>query len=656
MFFQIRKIILWPKKANLKPRVLKFELDSVNVISGASKTGKSAIIPIVDYCLGSEKCTIPVNTIRDSCEWFGILVQTINGQKLFARREPGGQKATGDMFVLEGVNIEIPDRIEGKNTNLDNVKHSLDELVGLTALDFDPNDISNGFKARPSFRDMSAFVFQPQNIIANPDIFFYKADTYEHREKLRTIFPYILNAITPQILAKRHEHNLLKKELRRKASELETVRQVSERWMAEIRSRVAEAKELGLIKVSVSSEAGRGELFKLLKDVVSSSVDEIQITSETVSDAVGELLALQREETEVSNQLAALKKRFTEMSELKESTIQYQGTLHIQRDRLKISEWLQEKHNSSHNCPICGNQFVSTMDQLDKLYHSLKEIEKTAGEFDTIPAAFDREFERVRADMRILSEKLQGIRIRRQGIEKISEEAKNKQYETLRVSRFIGNVEQSLETYARIGTDSVLDNEIQELQNHLTVLEKEIAEAGVKGRVERALAKVQANAQRLLPDLDAEHPNDPVLLSIDDLTIKVQGADREDYLWEIGSGSNWLAYHIAITLGLQQFFVGLEQSPIPNFIIYDQPSQVYFPKKLAVQNVEEDNDPELEDEDLAAVRKVFKALSTIVGKCNLQVIVLDHASEKVWTNLDKINFVEEWRDGKKLVPMEWIKS
>lgn len=656
MFFQIKEIILWPKNTVFKPRRLKFELDTVNIISGASKTGKSAIIPIVDYCLGSEKCTIPVNTIRDSCEWFGILVQTINGQKLYARREPGGQKATSDMFVLEGVEIEIPERIDIKNTNSDNVKRSLDELVGLTALDFEINETGPGFKARPSFRDMSSFVFQPQNIVANPDVFFYKADTYEHREKLRTIFPYILNAITPQLLAKRHELNLYKKELRRKESELETVKQVSERWMAEIRSRVTEARELGLIKSLVSANTNKIDLLKLLEDVVNSSTDEIQITSETISDAVGELIGLQKEESDISNQLTALRKRFIEMSELKESTIQYQGALQIQRDRLQISEWLQTKHDNDHNCPLCGNQVEPASDELSKLYHSLKDIEQAAGEFNTIPAAFDREFERVRSDIRVASEKLQGIRIRRQDLEKSSDEAKTRQYETLRISRFVGNLEQSLQTYARIGTDSALDNEIQDLRERVQNLEKEIAEGGMRNRVERALAKVQANAQRLLPELDAERPEDPIVLSIDDLTIKIQGIDREDYLWEIGSGSNWLAYHIAITLGLQQFFGSLEQSSIPNFIIYDQPSQVYFPKKLAAQNGEEISDPELEDEDLVAVRKVFKVLSSVVAKNNLQVIVLDHASDKVWKDLANINLVEEWRSGKKLVPLDWLKE
>src|SRR4051794_529312 len=109
MEFQIRAIILWPRKPGLKPRPLFFDLSSVNVITGASKTGKSAIVPIIDYCLGAEKCAIPVGVIRERCEWFGVLVQTAEGQKLFARREPGSQATTGDMFYLQAREVVIPD-------------------------------------------------------------------------------------------------------------------------------------------------------------------------------------------------------------------------------------------------------------------------------------------------------------------------------------------------------------------------------------------------------------------------------------------------------------------------------------------------------------------------------------------------------------------
>jgi len=71
MHFQIKQLILWRRGGQGK-RVVEFKPGVVNVISGASKTGKSAVIPIIDYCLGSERCAIPVGVIRETCEWFGV--------------------------------------------------------------------------------------------------------------------------------------------------------------------------------------------------------------------------------------------------------------------------------------------------------------------------------------------------------------------------------------------------------------------------------------------------------------------------------------------------------------------------------------------------------------------------------------------------------
>ena len=106
MHFQILSLILW-SKGDHPPRIVPFEPGMVNVISGASKTGKSAVIPIIDYCMGSGKCSIPVGTIRDACSWFGILIETLEGQKLLARREPGDARQTGDMFLLEGEDLKM---------------------------------------------------------------------------------------------------------------------------------------------------------------------------------------------------------------------------------------------------------------------------------------------------------------------------------------------------------------------------------------------------------------------------------------------------------------------------------------------------------------------------------------------------------------------
>src|SRR5579859_3206489 len=111
MLFHIKELILWPRNGKRPPRRLVFGAGQLNVITGASKTGKSAVIPIVDYCLGSEHCSIPVLTIRDACSWFGILVETNEGEKLFARREPGSNQTTSDMFVLEALKVDVPSAI-----------------------------------------------------------------------------------------------------------------------------------------------------------------------------------------------------------------------------------------------------------------------------------------------------------------------------------------------------------------------------------------------------------------------------------------------------------------------------------------------------------------------------------------------------------------
>lgn len=75
MKFTINSVILWPRKDGYSPRFLPFKSEAVNIITGASRTGKSALIPIIDYCLGSDKCTIPVDIIRNACS---LIFQTLS--------------------------------------------------------------------------------------------------------------------------------------------------------------------------------------------------------------------------------------------------------------------------------------------------------------------------------------------------------------------------------------------------------------------------------------------------------------------------------------------------------------------------------------------------------------------------------------------------
>ena len=658
MLFQIKELILWPRNSSLGPRRVPFARGQVTVVSGASRTGKSAVIPIIDYCLGSGSCTIPVKVIRDACAWFGVVVTTETGEKLLARREPGTQRVTDDMFLLEGPTIgDIPRELT-KNTTADDVRRFLDELAGLTNLDFGTGESAAGFEARPSFRDLSAFIFQPQNIVANPEVLFFKTDRYEHREKLRKIFPYLLGAITPAILAKQHELRRLQTELRRKERELRDAEQVSLEWIAELRSRVSEAQELGLLPVFPETQFTREKMLELLEEVVRRTDISLAVSATTISEAVRELNDLDAEESKISFLLTGLRRRLAEMNRIRESASNYHEGLRIQRDRLQLADWISQHRSGDERCPVCGGGMEPSEEKLNSLKAALATLEGQAGDVFEVPAAFEREMERVQAELGEGTQKLAAIQLRKRALSQRSEDASTQQYQAKRVERFIGNLENALRLHRRLGDDGGLRDSAHQLREHCERLQTELQGENLEERKRRALSVVNANIARLMPDLDTERPNDPVFLQTDDLTVKVGGANRDDYLSEIGSGSNWLSYHIAVLLGLHQFFLRLDHSPVPGFLVMDQPSQVYFPKRLVVREGETPEEPRLRDEDVEAVRKAYQVIAHVVesAKGRLQVVVLDHAPQDVWGSIPNTVAFEEWREGVKLIPSAWVPS
>jgi len=627
-----------------------------NVITGGSKTGKSAVIPIVDYCLGSDRCSVPVRTIRDLCSWFGIVVDTDEGQKLLARREPGEQQSTGDMYLLEELRVDVPELAPEKNTTVDAVKRILDRLAGLSNLGFDPTGLAGSFKCRPSFRDMAAFVFQPQNIVANPDILFYKADTTEHREKLRTIFPYVLGAMTPELLAKRWEMDQVQRDLRRIERELSVQSQATERWKAELNAWISEARQLGLVPDDEVLEGRReSELIAVLHHAVAKSSREATVTASAIETSSREASDLDREEAAVALNLSEVRARMEKMVRLRETVDEYTGALQKQRERLGLSRWLRELHHDA-SCPICGGKFKDSQYELDLLCDALAEVEASARQMSPVPAAFDRELVQVREEVRRHTDQLQGVRLRRRRLEERSARANEDAWQRSAVDRFLGRAEQALKMYSDPSFDEEMRSDVENLRARLEELRGELSEAGINKRIKSALSRVSGFISRVLPSLDSERPDDPVELNIDDLTIRVTGTSgRADNLWEIGSGANWLSYHVASTLALHELFLEQAASPVPGMLVYDQPSQVYFPQ-IAAREAALGDDPKFRDEDVAAVRKVFEVFGHSISSArgDLQVIVLDHADRNVWGDVQGVHLVEEWRKGKALVPQSWL--
>lgn len=650
MYFQILKLILW-SKAGHAPRIVEFHPGMANVISGASKTGKSAVIPIIDYCLASGKCSIPVGTIRKACSWFGIVVQTVEGQKLLARREPGDAKQTNDMMLLESNEVEIPVETPVKNITSDGVKRILDRLSALSNLDLEPGD-DPGFNSRVSFRDLSAFMFQPQYIVANPAVLYFNADTTEHREKLKAIFPYVVGALTADMLAAKWEIDKLQRQLRRKEAELNAMRSSVRTWQVEAQGWIKQAIELGLIPATSVIPAEWPDMLDLLRKIAKGSSRAAQPSVASIEATLAELQRLRESERKAAAELAEHRQRLNEIQRLIDSSESYGSAMQIQRERLDVANWIDALVERSDD-PIVALG-GGGRDKVEALREALTGIELQLRSQPSLSDAFDRERLRLRGAVEHGTATLGAIRQEMILLERRSAVVRAATFRSDRIERFLGRLEQIIQLYEHTGEDAKLPGEIEAIKALIAQHRKIYSEGQVRQKQAAALKIIESYGSTIIPKLDAEWPDAPIELLVEDLTLRVIHPDRSDYLWEIGSGANWLAYHVAVILALQRFFLADIGHPVPALIVLDQPSQVYFPRGFDGEHVSEFG--RTRDQDVLAIRLVFEALGAEImrAKGRLQVIVLDHAGPDVWGEIPGVTLIEEWRGDNKLVPPGWL--
>lgn len=180
-----------------------------------------------------------------------------------------------------------------------------------------------------------------------------------------------------------------------------------------------------------------------------------------------------------------------------------------------------------------------------------------------------------------------------------------------------------------------------------------------KNNQQTILKKISLLISHYVSLLDIDRPDDPVELDIANLTLKIlsTGSNRSDYLWEVGSGANWMGYHLSVMFALHEHFLSLKHNFVPSFILIDQPSQVYFPKDVpkTIEGVKTFAEFASQSDDLTQTRKIFIAAADCVKrtKNKLQVIIVEHAPEITWQGIDNIHKVDEWRGDNALIPKSW---
>lgn len=640
---QIKKIILY-KNSNFIPRIISFEEGKVNIITGESKTGKTAIIDIVNYCLGSKNCNIKGRVIRNNVSWFAIIIKFNQDEIFVARQNPDilNQKTTSDIVFSFGKEVHIPKFEELiANSNITALNKFISNKLNFnTNLHKEENATRDDLEA--TFRHSRLFSFQPQNVIAEYKYLFFNQDESFVTQAIKDTLPYIIGAIREDELLVQQQITENKRKLNQLLREKKNEDLIKIEGSSKIYSLLEEAKDVGLIanNISKGNETDAiNELHKLLK--MDSILEEPTGENQQLSTLIDQRKELKIELGNLENEISAV-------SEFVSENINFSDEAKKQESRLMSIGLYKEPANNKYWHSIMGKE-------VDELPPIIEAINKSLLELKTNLNYTEKEKPRAQNYLLELKEKknqlendVKKVSMLINSIYKQRDEAESIRNINIRKGRILGRISLFLESINLNEPDSDINTQIKSLENKIDSLESLIGKEEKENKMNSILNKINILMTSWRDKLEFEYKNSNLRFDINKLTVFADSDEKTESLQQMGSGENWLACHLLIHFALHKHFID-KKRPVPNFLILDQPTQVHYPK-----NYQELAEKKTKSSDEVADEKMFKFIFEITNQLfpKLQVIVTDHANLGFKDFQDSI--IEEWRNGNKLIPKNWI--
>src|SRR5258708_3438900 len=246
---QILEVVLYNR--NGAKRVLYLRPGEVNIITGQSHTGKSALIQIVSYCLGGSRCDVPAGRIVDTVGWFGLLLQ-IGSEKIFVAREnPFPERSsTATAFMVRSVSESPSVAPSVANMDLGTFEDNLTRIVGISANLHVPPPGSTRHALAANIRHALFYCFQHQTEIATNQALFHRqqgqaADFLS--QAVKDTLPYFLGAIQENELALEEQLAFARRELRQLEAESRQNEQIRGVGVAKAQALLQEPVAVGLL-------------------------------------------------------------------------------------------------------------------------------------------------------------------------------------------------------------------------------------------------------------------------------------------------------------------------------------------------------------------------------------------------------------------------
>lgn len=644
MNMQIAKIVLYSHSGEL--REVSFRLGAMNILTGASKTGKSAIIDIIDYCTGRSECNVAAGVIRKHVSWYAIIFQIGEGQLFVARKNPGvGEKTSPDVYIVRGKSIENPTFEQlHKNITVDALEELLGSAIGISENEHRP-ELPTRDPLEANFRHALLFSLQDQNDIDSKQRLFHRQGEDFIGQAIRDTFPYFLGAVDEERLLKQAQLDQARRQLRQLERQLRVAEDVDMRALPRAMLLLDEARQVGLVDEryrAPDSEEALATLRKIAKE--DRARDDV-----IVSDGEADLAELRAERQSLRADLERVNAEIRSTRVFTAETSGFEREAKEQRARLSAVGLF--KHNTDHDpaqCPVCSSVLSAPVPAVTEILNSLQDLSQDLQAVEAENPRLQMRLASLEAEADALEDKLRenqlriSARIRENEIQKVQQDT------FILRARVIGKVIQYVETAGEARGDSTLKSQVDLMRARVTMLEAELDFEVVKEKLRAFLNIIGRHMTEYAAQLDLEHSNSQLRLDIRNLTVVADTEDGPVPLYKMGSGENWVGYHILAHLALHRWF-RKKGRPVPAFLILDQPSQAHYPPS---QDAEGSLDI-LEDDDRKAVRSLFKLVDQAAKELSptLQIIIMDHADlEDDWF---QEAVVERWR-GVKLIPPEWL--
>ncbi len=611
----------------------------LNIITGKSSTGKSAVIEIFDYCFGSSDYTVPEGIITTNAEIYFSVLKFQSMALVLARR------GESDLCFLK--EIHSNEQIDGmKSTSVEffsdayfmplaKFKKELGRYFGVTLTDVDEDISTRDYRGRksstPTVRSFTSFMLQHQNLVANKHAIFFRFDEKEKREQTIDHFKVFMGIADQEYFVLSQKLNEKKQELRkielalpRKAEERENAREQISRALDEYHaisgrtltdmssSSIVANPRLALEKISATP---------IQLDPLSTSFDKQRTSLESNrSDCLAELRNLERLRSAARSSI-----KFTE--KFKESTESIDTPLSTE---IALS-----------SCPFCASNNDHIEDEANRLSEAIAWLNNELRLTPYMRESFLEDEKNLSSRIGVLRQKLDLIQGDLSTLDKQTKDLENKRSMS------------ELAMKAKLRVETVLELQISHTSNNLEIakekLEKEIRE--IQGRLSTydmntRLAKINRQIEAAMREIshrfDFEESYRPINLKFSLETFDLwheRGDGKKIFLRAMGSGANWLYCHLTLFLAIHRVFALNADCKIPPILFLDQPSQVYFP------NFQSDNAADFDpkdlvygtlrestvDEDLGAVVNMYKELiqfceeTSNLTKLSPQIIVTDHA-------------------------------